>query len=735
MASVKNSFSDMKLTICGALCFSAVICSPRVMADSPSWDTFSDTWVATDALGRTLPTFDEIGGPRADRTVGIFYFIWLGEHIQGGPYDVTKILEQDSGAILNKESPLWGRMHAPHHWGESIFDYYITNDESVLRKHAQMLSDAGVDMVVFDVTNQITYRKWYTALFRVWSEMREMGNRTPQVAFLCPFWDPHRVVHELWRDLYSKGLYRDLWFEWEGKPLILADRERSRDRIENARKGQPTSLEPGKRLGQSFEIDQAFVSVESCFPTWKTKEAGLTLTLRQEGPGGKEILRKRFEQIRDNGWLTLEFPSPQPAGRYYLEASDPVGRVGWWSQAKESFNQGQAFADDEVVPGDRTIRVVFMGEADQTIREFFTFRKPQPDYFRGPTQPNMWGWLEVSPQHVFLNERGEKEQMTVGVAQNAVDGRLGSMSEKNALGRSFHDGAFDKRPDAVLHGYNFAEQWDRALQEDPRFIFITGWNEWIMGRFDSFNGIDLPVMFVDQFDQEHSRDIEPMKGGHGDNYFYQAIDNIRRYKGVRRMSPVKSRPIAVDGEFDDWGEVQPEFRDTIGDPVRRQHRGWNPDVQYTNDSGRNDIVAAKFSCTDETASFYVRTRETLTAYGEPNWMTLYIDVDANTETGWLGYDFAVNRVRAVAGETTLERCAPSGTGWSEVSRIPWSSAENEFELSLPWAALGCDKKPGTLDFKWADNTEGTGEWSDFTRNGDAAPNDRFNYRALLGPVR
>ena len=31
-------------------------------------------------------------------------------------------------------------------------------------------------------------------------------------------------------------------------------------------------------------------------------------------------------------------------------------------------------------------------------------------------------------------------------------------------------------------------------------------------------------MFVDQFDQEHSRDIEPMKGGHGDNYYYQMVD-------------------------------------------------------------------------------------------------------------------------------------------------------------------------------------------------------------------
>lgn len=51
-----------------------------------------------------------------------------------------------------------------------------------------MLSDAGIDVVIFDVTNQITYRKDYMALLRVWARERELGNRTPQVAFLTPFW-------------------------------------------------------------------------------------------------------------------------------------------------------------------------------------------------------------------------------------------------------------------------------------------------------------------------------------------------------------------------------------------------------------------------------------------------------------------------------------------------------------------------------------------------------------------
>jgi hypothetical protein len=140
----------------------------------PCVDTMPDTWVATDELGRVLPGFKECGRPRPDRTVGIFYFLWLGAH------DITKILAKDPAAMTNQNSPPWGPMHAAHHWGESVFGYYNTNDPYVLGKHAQMLSDAGVDVVIFDVTNQITYRKNYMALLRASADVRAKGGKTPQ---------------------------------------------------------------------------------------------------------------------------------------------------------------------------------------------------------------------------------------------------------------------------------------------------------------------------------------------------------------------------------------------------------------------------------------------------------------------------------------------------------------------------------------------------------------------------
>ena len=56
-----------------------------------------------------------------------------------------------------------------------------------------------------------------------------------------------------------------------------------------------------------------------------------------------------------------------------------------------------------------------------------------------------------------------------------------------------------------------------------------------------------------------------------------------------------------------------------------------------------------------------------------------------------------------------------------------------YEKNKEWKFEG--ELPAVIDFKWADNIQQTGDASDFTLNGDAAPNDRFNYRATLTDFR
>ena len=230
-------------------------------------------------------------------------------------------------------------------------------------------------------------------------------------------------------------------------------------------------------------------------------------------------------------------------------------------------------------------------KVDDSVKEFFTFRKPEPSYFTGPSGPDQWGWLEVFPQHVFPNRAGEKEQMTVGVAQNAVNGRLG------------------------------------ALAEDPEFIFVTGWNEWVAMRFDEFAGVREPVMFVDQFDHENSRDIEPMRGGHTDAYYHLLVDRVRRYKGARPQPAAGPRvSIAPDAGAAQWDVVTPVYRNHAGLPPR-DHPGWGSAGRYANATLRNNIVECRVARDDRFVWFMARTRDALTPPADGAWMRLFINLD------------------------------------------------------------------------------------------------------------
>ena len=249
------------------------------------WDTFSDTWVATDDLGRTVPSAREVGPPRPQKFVGMFYFLWLGEHGSAGPFDITKILTQEPAALQNPDSPLWGSIGALHHWGESVFGYYVSRDEWVLRRHAQMLSDAGVDAVFFDVTNHLTYPRSYFALCRVWEQIRKEGGKTPQIAFLTPFGDPSRVTRTLYEDLYKPGRYADLWFRWEGKPLILANPDLIQGHAMLSSEREAVQLDASTTLGQTFVVDKPFTAVGGVFPTWMTSDSAMTLSLFAGGAG------------------------------------------------------------------------------------------------------------------------------------------------------------------------------------------------------------------------------------------------------------------------------------------------------------------------------------------------------------------------------------------------------------------------------------------------------------------
>ena len=696
---------------------------------NPVWDTKSDTWTATDALGRKLPSYEQVGPPKRDRYVGVFYFLWHGSFGSAGPYDVSQILQKDPAAMSKGTSPLWGPIYSAHHWGQPQLGYYVSDDEYVLRKHAQMLSDAGVDVIIFDTSNDVTYKPQYTKLLQVFSQIRSEGGRTPQVAFLCPFWEPGRVVHELYNDLYGPGLYKDLWFQWKGKPLILADPEKIGEHGPGYARGTPWDLDPGKTLGEAFDAPRPFESVGAQLCTYSKGGTGMTLTLYRDGAAGRRIVSQRFDDVPDNGWMKLHFRRPLPSGHYYLEMSNPKGHLGWWSNNGSPKYGGHIFVNTRPEVGTLYLDLSMLTDSGQKLEDFFSFRTPQPSYFDGPTKPDMWSWLEVYPQHVFRDSSGHKEQMSVGVAQNAVETGLGSMSQPGARGRNWHAGANDTSTGAVDRGLNFQEQYERALKEDPEFVFITGWNEWIAGRFAEFAGYKAPSIFVDEFTQEFSRDVEPMLGGHGDNYYYQMVSFIRRYKGVR-PPPVASTPKTIDinSDFTQWASVEPSFRDDIGDATHRDHVGWNSSIHYTNNTGRNDFTLLKVSRDSENVYFYAQTKDPITPFTDPHWMMLFINMGQGAGPNWHGYQFVVNRVLPDSSACVLEH-STGGWNWTAKAKIRYRVVGNEMQLAIRRDDLGVadTSKPLRFEFKWMDNMQHEGDITDFDLDGDAAPNSRFNY--------
>ena len=162
------------------------------------WDTFSDTWVGDDALGRALPVGRDVGPPREGKTVGMFYFLTF-EHGTEPVCDNSKILAAHPEAMKNAHDPAWGTLNASHYWGEPLFGYYASDDEYVLRKHARMLVNAGVDVVIFDNSNEVTYDKARTALCRVWEEIGAKEVRRPRSHFFVLSEMRMALVQELFK--------------------------------------------------------------------------------------------------------------------------------------------------------------------------------------------------------------------------------------------------------------------------------------------------------------------------------------------------------------------------------------------------------------------------------------------------------------------------------------------------------------------------------------------------------
>lgn len=203
-------------------------CFPfTVSAEEKTLSIQPTTWAATDGLGRTLTNSD---GRREGKYVGMFYWIWHYPWCANyPPVNNAEIMAKHPEAKYDFYNEVWGNYQdgVPQFWDEPLFGYYSDLDEYVLRKHAELLADADIDVIIFDATNDAkTWKEGYDILFKVWEEAKADGVDVPQIAFMLDFFDRDNIrkeILQLYDDIYSKGRYEDLWFRWDGKPFIMAN--------------------------------------------------------------------------------------------------------------------------------------------------------------------------------------------------------------------------------------------------------------------------------------------------------------------------------------------------------------------------------------------------------------------------------------------------------------------------------------------------------------------------------
>jgi hypothetical protein len=638
---------------------------------APYRDLFSDTWVAQDALGRNMPSYAWVGPVKKDqrRVVGIFYITWHSDALKTlkPPYtaDVSWVLAQDPKARLDAKHPLW--KEGSYHWGEPETGYFLSKDEFVIRKDMSMLADAGVDVLVMDVTNAVRYWDEWAVVFEVMRRMRAEGNQVPQFCFWAFNGPVITVVQDLYDKIYKEAKHRDLWFSWDGKPLLLYNGTPSSDANGGGVKNPNPHYDAAAKTDPKHPHYGDADYTEEFYQDY-TKDVKNFFTLRTMWWGYREWAGKRFVGTEDNWSFGLDL------GDKRVAAMSPEELISTHKGIKE---------EAAVTPAQHPSSLVGKSWTRQGGQPPLNeFDLPEPTYVP---------WLGRKVEH----------------------------------------------PEG--YGIYFQQRWDEALQGDPQFLYLNDWNEWTAGKYPPTGGPTTPFMrrdstyfFVDQYNSEFNRCIQPMKGGYTDNYYMQMAQNVRRYKGIRPVPESQGfSRIKIDGKFSEWEGVKVEYRDTIGDTAHRDYPGYGG-LHYTNTSGRNDLITSKVAVDGKNISFLAETQQPLTSHTGTNWMLLLIDADQNPQTGWYGYDYIVNQRVVDNKTTTLQRYTQDASGgrWVEVAQLDYRYEGKGLELAIPRKLLGLKGDRLVFDFHWCDNPVDLKDPISLCTDGDSAPNRRFNYRCL-----
>ena len=174
---------------------------------------------------------------RNDRKeVGIFYFVWLGQHPseQTGNYDITQLLENHPDDLYDTKGTPLSPLHKYHFWTEPLYGYYNSADPWIIARHVELFTAAGVDYLILDTTNGFCYPEVVRALLGTLLRFQRQGFDVPKVSFYTNG-ASGRVVRELYDTFYKGGEYDSIWYRPEGKPMVVGVTRRNKGTTDQPR--------------------------------------------------------------------------------------------------------------------------------------------------------------------------------------------------------------------------------------------------------------------------------------------------------------------------------------------------------------------------------------------------------------------------------------------------------------------------------------------------------------------
>lgn len=207
------------------------------------FDYTTNNLSGVDTLNRKITPVDKRND---NRKIGIFYHVRHGTHNTptdniDSTYNITNLLRDDPETLWN------GNINQKnfHYWGEPLYGYYNSSDPWVITRHMELLTNAGVDYLVYDLTNSVVYYDAINTIFKILDNFQKQGFNVPKVAFYTNTGSGN-VIRQCYNTWYKEGKYKNLWFSLDSeKPLIIG------------RSGEVLQQENGQEMYDFFDIRES----------------------------------------------------------------------------------------------------------------------------------------------------------------------------------------------------------------------------------------------------------------------------------------------------------------------------------------------------------------------------------------------------------------------------------------------------------------------------------------------